>query len=291
MFKRENFKGLSEISTVALYYFGTRFGVVILVAILVLLNNPYGVDPKFVIFILSLYTVWNVYLFLNQERSKPDFKTRLVDYLLALVLIFFSRNLLGLLPAVAIAVTYSFLYLTEYLFLLGTIVALLLVKTYLIGDYKPAEFVISAFFLAVLSFAASKVNLLEITKGRLKKLLSLRREMRELQKDYAAILRHLKNYEEAEEILAKISTLRRIDRLDRVLANLLNAEEVIVATYNRKRLLSPEEFITFQLGEGLIVAVKPRFKFLVKDKHYRKKTEIALRMIKPYLESFLAKSK
>jgi len=291
MFKRGNFKGLSEFSTVALYYFGTRFGVVILVVILVLLNNPYGVDPKFVVFILSLYTGWNIYQFLKQERGKPDFKTRLVDYLLALVLIFFSRNLLGLLPAITIAVTYSFLHLTEYLFLLGTIVALLLVKTYLLGNYKQIDFVISAFFIAVLSFAASKVNLLEITRGRLKKLLSLRREMRELQKDYAAILRHLKNYEEAEEILAKISTLRRTDRLDRVLANLLNAEEVIVATYNRKMSLSPEEFITFQLGEGLIVAVKPRFKFLVKDKHYRKKTEITLRMIKPYLESFLAKSK
>jgi hypothetical protein len=274
-----------------LYYFAVRlFFFALIFTILVVSPSSYGVK-SFVFFFAFAFASLSIYLFIKHDPFNPESKQRFFDYFAAAVVVFLSKNLIGILPATVILAAYSVLRWSEYAILLISIISLIGLKTYLLNDFEPTHFVLSVIYLIGLSLAASKLNLITILTEKLEKLKSIRYETGKVHRYCANLATELSIYHEAEEILTKVSSIRRFDNFERVLANLLNAESLkITAKGGNFKYLNSKESLTFTVGD-ITVFLKPKHAFLLNDRHYRKKTEVVLKMIKPYLESFLAKSR
>jgi len=81
--------------------------------------------------------------------------------------------------------------------------------------------------------------------------------------------------------------LKAKEETEKVLENLLAAERVKIIPKKLKHTETLSENIVIDLNE-IIVLIKPKGKYLLKDRDFRNKMETLFKLIKPYLESFLA---
>jgi len=282
------FKGGSGLRDSSLYYLGVRLLCVVLVVVAEFVKGAFA-DREFITFAAALYGAFAVWVFLRPEGALPSFWQRLIDYGFALLLTALATDLTAVLPVGVILATYSVLFWGEYALLVALVVIVLSFKTFFGGSFSVEDFLVGLIFLLGLSLASSKVNLISWLTHQLERLRSIRAENRKVHRACASLSAELQVYRGAEEILEKLSAARRFDNLEELLANLLNARRVRISAEGGKKFFS-EDYLLFRVGR-ILVWVKPKHKFLLRDRYYAKKVEMALKMIKPYLESFLAKSR
>ncbi len=283
-------KGQSaEPREIYLYYLGVRLFLVALVLMVVFIKPASYTERSFLIFASALYASAAIFFFLKSKETLPDLLQRILDFAFAIVLPLFAADIVGILPATLVLAAYSVLFWKEYASLLVAVILILMVKTYFLASYPLTDFLISVVYLLGLSLAASKLNLIALLSHKLDRLKAIRLETRRVQKTCANLSADLQVYREAEEILTKLSSMRRFHNLEGVLANLLNAESLKISAEGGKKI-SSDDALLFQVGQ-LSVWLRPKHKFLLRDRYYKRKVETVLKMAKPYLESFLAKSR
>jgi hypothetical protein len=276
---------------VRLYYIGGRIFFDITVLALALFDNPYSVPPSFPIFVASLHFLMTSLMWLSTRSSTyPSRWERFTDYAAGTVLLLFTSKVSAVLPFTIFIVTYSFLFWIEILTLLGLFFLILAFKCFIFADITVGVFISSFVYTLAVAFAASKFNLVAFLQEELERISRVERINEKTQREIALLERKLRYYSEGEEILKKLSGLRRTSEIPKVLGNMLSAEKVVIKRRGERLGVSPDEFIPIRVGD-ITVFVKPKLKFLLNDSGYRAKLSVVLRMVKPYLESFLAKSR
>jgi len=277
---------------VNLYYLGTKFLFATFTFLLLFLKDVYHLDRDFLAFLASLYLSVNIFFYLRDKNIYNLKFLRFLDYFFATLLVLLAKNLYGVGPSALIVGLYSVLFLKEVSITLAVMLFLLVLKGF--SSYlhmSPEEGFISAFYLFSLFFVSTKLNLLTLIKLKSQSLERLRATVAKMQREIALLSLRNRQLEEALQIVNLLGEKEKIDSLPSLLKNLLDAQEVLILK-QQERLKVPvgEGFVRVALPK-ILFAVKPKEKFLVKDPKYREKILLVAKLLRPYMESFLAKSK
>jgi len=284
-----DYKRAKPLKEIYLYYLGVRlFTALLVLALLFIKPNTYH-SKDLILLLISLYTALSIFFFLKGGDNVPPPLQRFIDYSFVLILVLVAANIVGILPTTIILASYAILYWKEYALLLLMLAIFLFISTFVRNTYPLEDFIVTIVYLLGLSLASSKLNLIAILSYKLNRLKEIKLETRKVQKTCATLSADLQIYREAEDIVTKLSSMKRFDNIEGVLANLLNAKSLKISAEGGKKIPFGEA-LAFQVGQ-LSVWLEPKHKFLLRDRYYKKKVETVLKMAKPYLESFLAKSK
>ena len=280
---------LLERKYVNLYYLASKTALAITTISLAFFKNAYLLSLPFLVFILVGYLLVNFYLF---HKEVALFEARLVrslDYLLFFVILLSAKNFYGVAPISLVLILYSVIYWSEILVITIIGIALLIISTTFRKTFDFSDLVVSVFFLLAVQVVASKWNILRLIKLKMHSIQRLKATVQQLNKELSYKETQIRLYEEAKEITEKLSKFEIKSDFPRILANLLNAQKVEIKPVSK--ISGPlTDSITVNVGKITLIVV-PKYKFLLQDKRYREKLNLVAQMIKPYLESFLAKSK
>lgn len=277
-----------------LYYIGAKFAYTFLFLVILFYKDAYGIShsTKYFFFFLSfLYMGINLYHYVYRQNILYNAKLRFLDYLSLFPLFVLSKNIYGLLPATLILGSYSTLYWREIVIVLTLSVILLIFNISFLGFFSPGEFFIAVFYLLSLVLVSAKLNLVGIFRNFEQNLNKLRAEIHKLHSEKAKLSREIRIYKDITEVLELFYSRQRDRNIDKILQNLLGAESVLIYPAHISKRIPPEavEGCIRISDKDFIVFVKPKEKYLEKDPRYRRKLEILIKIIKPYIETFLAK--
>jgi len=280
---------LLEKRYVNLYYLASKFAFAFFILSVELFKNAYLLSEPFVIFLTGSYLFLNFLLSRKKGNIFERKDVRYIDYLLFLVLLPLSVNFFGIAPLGLVLILYGVIYWSETFILTLAGILILLPMAYF-RNFPTDDLLVALFYLLTVETVSVKWNLVSLVKLNLHSLQRLKVQLQQLNKELAYRELKLKNYSEVLDIAEKISHLDKPENLPKVLANLLNASAVnIYPARGRKKLLGDGTLIV-KVGR-LILEVEPKYKFLLQDRVYKEKLQLLAKIIKPYLESFLAKSK
>lgn len=274
---------------VNLYYLGTKLIVVLSFLLALFLKDAYGLEG-YQRYILAVFIA--LYLAINLFSKKGDYFRlrfmRFLDYTFALLAVLLSKNLYGVIPAGFIFGLYSVIYIRELLLLFLIATALLLINGSLLHRIEAEDLLLSLIYLLGILGVSTKVNILSILKERKATLQRLKEKIRMLDTANARLARNLQDFHEILEVLNFLSDKRYLENLPQLLEGLLKAEKVLLKKKNSPTYILPKEgFINIAVGDILLM-VKPKEKYLLKDKRYREKLFLLTKVLRPYIESFLA---
>lgn len=278
------------------YYFASKLTIALFFILALFLKDAYGLEEPYrsaVAFFIGLYILVNGVLFLKFKRLKYALNRhlRFLDYALALYSALLATNIYGIIPVGFVIALYSVVYFREVLFLFLASIAIMLANMGFFGRFEDTELLIAAPFLLGMLTVSSKFNIISMLKDRKESLHRLKREIFLRDRTVALHSKQLSLYEEVEEILDKISQKRYLEDLPSILKGLLKAESVIIRKKNHPyQVLADRDFVNVSVG-NIHLAVKPAEKYLIGDKRYREKLQLLAKILRPYLESFLAKSR
>ena len=278
---------LLERKYVNLYYLASKFAFSLLVLTVEIFKNAYSLFPAFLIFLLVAYLFSN-FLFLH--RQVTFFENRLVrytDYIIFLLLVALSKNFYGITPAGLLIILYSVLFWTE-IFVLTIAGILILLFLSFLSKFAVEDIIISTFYFLSVQVVASKWNLVRLIKLKMGTIQRLKTLVQQLNKELAYKDKNLRLYEEAIEIIEKLSLIGKRENLERYLTNLLDVKSVEIR-YSSTPASTPNTVVV-RVG-NIELRVVPKYPFLLKDRRFKEKLELVAKMAKPYLESFLAKSR
>ncbi|NPB05358.1 MAG: hypothetical protein GXO08_03150 [Aquificae bacterium] len=279
---------LLERQSVNLYYLGSRTAFAFLLLTVALFKNAFTFERSFTTFLLLSYATLNLLLFLRGEGFLSARWVRYLDYGLALLFLSAAVNFYGVVPFGVVVVLYSVLFWGEVTLLTAAGSVLLLVWS-LLGRFPFDDFLVSFVYLTAMGLVATKWNLLRFVKLERESIRSLKALVERLSRENALKSAELQVYEEVRAVVNRLAETRRTEEVPKVLANFLAAEEVEIAPFRGKTALR-RDAVTVRAGRVLLT-VRPKHRFLLKDKRYRQKVAVLVQLIRPYLESFLAKSR
>ncbi len=274
------------------YYFAVKFSYASLFLLILFLKDVYAVSDTvkyFFTFLALLYLAVNIYYYLYGKSIHTNVALRILDYISIIPLVVLAKNLYGLLPASLIFICYGNLYWKEVLFAALVSVGLLIFNLSFLRYFQLEDFVISVFYFISVAIAATKLNLVSAFIRSQDKLNELRENIRRLQKEVGTLSRELRIYKETFKILDDLYVRER-DSLDKTLERLLGAEKVyLIPSWFSKRLPFDESEGFIRLPyKKFVIFIKPKEKYLEKDPRYRRKLDLLVKVLKPYIESFLA---
>ncbi len=277
---------LLERTSVNLYYLGSRVAFSFFLFTVALFKDAYRFGDKFSAFLALTILVVNTALFLRGKNLYSERFLRYGDYLVALLAAVFSQNFYGVVPVGLVIILYSVLFWSEMVVFTSLVVVALLFATHF-GGFDAGDFPVAVVYLLSVSLVSTKWNLLRLIKSERDELKRQKSTIYRLNREMAVRDRELRLMEEVRSIVEKLASLKRSEEIPRVLANFLSAEEVEVEPYKGKIPIS-DTFLSSRAGKVLL-KVKPKHRFLLKDAQYRRKVHLLTIFAKPYLESFLAK--
>jgi hypothetical protein len=279
-----------------LYYIATKFSYTTLFFLILFLKDSYNLSQSakyFFVFLGLLYLGINFSYYYFGKSLQQNLKLRILDYVSLIPLFLLSKDLYGLIPSTIILAAYSTLYWKEIALLTATLIGILILNLSFFGNLIPIDFAIAVFYTISVVLVSSKLNLVGLFRDYESKLSEKKRTIWKLQSEVANANRKLRIYEETLDVLENFYTRKRDKKLDSILQNLLDAEKVLIVSPRSRDKIPPEEIEgCIALPErNFVIYIKPKEKYLEKDPRYRRKLEILVKVIKPYIETFLAKSK
>jgi len=273
------------------YYHGVRFFFVFSVFTSLFFKNAYRINENTLVLLLSLYLgVASILAFREDylDGVHPGRFYRFLDYAVVLAVVFYASNLAGAIPTAVPLVAYSALF-AELATVSSAVMLLSLFNTFYLQTFPLSDFLVFiAFFWGIL-LSASRLNLMLKVWEQIKKIRRFKKLGSSYQKQIALLSDRLKVYEEFENLLEKVSRVTKREDFLKILLEELSIEDL--AVYGPSRTVRPREgYLIFSSGR-LRILLKPKHKFLLNDPYYRAKVETALRLLRPYLESFFAKSR
>ena len=279
-----------------IYYFGSKLIVALFFILALFLKDAYGLEGSYrfaVTFFIGLYILVNGILFLNLNRSKYALNKylRFLDYALGFYSALLATNFYGVIPVGFILGVYSVIFIREIAIYLLTTFSLLLVNFGIFHRFNGEDLLLSIVFLLGMFTISSKFNILSLLKDRKESFVRLKRDIALRDKSIALNAKRLSLYEEVTEIVERLSEKRHLEDLPNILKRLLKAESVIIRKKNHPyQILTDQDFVNVSV-KNIHLAVKPREKYLLRDKRYREKLLLLAKLLRPYMESFLAKSR
>ncbi len=275
-----------------LYYLASKLAVVLFLWLVLFLKNAYGVEGYYSYAIATLvvaYLAVNLFAYLSGLKLPTVRALRFADYLLALAADLFAQNLYGVIPGGFIFGIYSVLYLRELFIVFLAAIAALLLNFGLFHHLPPVEFYLSLVFLLGVLVISTKYNIVVMLKERKETLMRLKEDITSRDRSIALLSEELDNYREVTEIVEKIAERRHLEDLPKILKNLLRVEEVIIRKkVSPYQIITPEGFITVSV-RNILLSVKPKEEYLLKDRRFKEKLRLLVKVLRPYLERFLEK--
>ncbi len=276
-----------RLTGVKLYYSGAQTIVsVFILTVAFFASDSYGVPPSTLVFLTSAYIALQFFLLKRVKSVYPPAVVRYTDYFFTLLVIFLSKNFYGAVPPLLLLAVYSFLYWKEFFSAVMFSLFLLTLKVFLFKNFANRDFLLALFYILALSLISSKINLSVLVEGAAEKLKAVRTMNLKYQKQISLLSNKIKLLEELERLVDQISHLNRTEDIEKVLRSYLNAEKIFFGEYPPLK----KGWLRFTIGR-LTIWIKPKYPFLLKDNHYKAKTEKVLKLLKPYLESFFANNK
>ncbi|GEM_PF-2287242 len=280
------------------YYFIAKIGLVVWIILIGVFGKGYAGAAPLVIFPALMYVLLQALFFLKDGLFFRKKYSRILDYLLALYAVFWAKNFCGICPAILPIILYSPLYNEEVFLYVLSLEILLILKATLFNQINPEVASIALVALAFIYLTSWKVNLIRIFKTEEKTLTNCRRRLATYRASASNYSKQLKVYWEVETIVNKLANRKDWkENLDKILANLLEAQKVEIIPLNPKR-----KDVNFEPDkdkkpttqpieveeESFLFRVYPKLSLFAGDFFYREKVKKLVRVIKPYIEIFLA---
>ena len=214
-----------------------------------------------------------------------------MDFLLALLTLLVASNFYGIAPIGLIFSLYSVLYLKEVFFFGGLAAIIFAFKLFLLKNFPVKDVPLSIFYIFSITFVSTKLNLLTMVKLHSNAVERLRNTLAKMQREIAILSLKNRQFEEILDILNRLGEKERLENLPLLLKNLLNAEEVLILLPSERRKIPVGKGFVRVSVPNVLLAVRPKEKFLTKDPKYREKILLLAKLLRPYLESFLANSR
>ena len=273
------------------YYLGSKLSTLALFLLILFLKNEYGGEENFryfLVFIALAYLLGNILWVSFNKNLFSNLWIRVSDYSLGLFIIFLSNSLYGILPAVIILSTYSAVFFEESLIALGVYWVALLINAILLEKLTSTDFAVGVLFLISYFLVSTKYNIITLVKEQKKALKNLKDDLQKLDKTISILSLEKKHYEEVLSVVEVISEKEYLENLPEILKNMLKAEDVKIRRKSPFSTVTREGYVTVSLRDMLLM-VKPREKYLMRDRGYKEKLQLLLKVLRPYIESFLAK--
>ena len=274
-----------------LYYLSSKLLFATFLLLVVFSKDAYSIDKDFFVFLTIFYIFLNSYFFLRDRNIYNLRFLRYYDFAFVLFIAFVSKNFYGIAPIGLIFCLYSVLYLKEILIFGALTLAVWVLNISLYGNFKLEDFPIGVFYLISIAFVSTKLNLLTMVKLHSKAVERLRNTLTKMQREIAILSLKNRQFEEILDILNRIGEKERLENLPLLLKNLLNAEEVLILLPSERRKIPVGKGFVRVSIPNVLLAVRPKEKFLTKDPKYREKILLLAKLLRPYLESFLANSR
>ncbi|RTZ59607.1 MAG: hypothetical protein DSZ31_03630 [Gammaproteobacteria bacterium] len=288
-----NKQGFSKRELLNIYYFGSKLSALALFLLILFITNEYGGEGNFryfLVFIALAYLLVNILLVGFNKNLFSNLWIRLLDYAFSLFVVFLSNSVYGILPAGIILSTYSAVFFEESLIALGVHLVALFINTTLFEKLNSADFTVGVLFLTSYFLVSTKYNIVSWVKEQKIYYRSIKDDLQKLDRTVFLLSMEKKNYEEVLSVLDIISEKGYLENLPEILKNLLKAEDVKIRRKSPFSTVTKEGYITVSLRDILLM-VKPREKYLIGDTRYKEKLQLLLKVLRPYVESFLAKSR
>ncbi|HID79403.1 MAG TPA: hypothetical protein EYP42_02595 [Aquificales bacterium] len=273
------------------YYLGSKLSTLALFLLILFLKNEYGGEENFryfLVFIALAYLLGNILWVSFNKNLFSNLWIRVLDYSFGLFIIFLSNSLYGILPAVIILSTYSAVFFEESLIALGVYWVALLINAILLEKLTSTDFAVGVLFLISYFLVSTKYNIITLVKEQKKALKNLKDDLQKLDKTISILSLEKKHYEEVLSVVEVISEKGYLENLPEILKNMLKAEDVKIRRKSPFSTVTREGYVTVSLRDMLLM-VKPREKYLMRDRGYKEKLQLLLKVLRPYIESFLAK--
>lgn len=273
------------------YYLGSKLSTLALFLLILFLKNEYGGEENFryfLVFIALAYLLVNILWVSFNKNLFSNLWIRVLDYSFGLFIIFLSNSLYGILPAVIILSTYSAVFFEESLIALGVYWVALLINAILLEKLTSTDFAVGVLFLISYFLVSTKYNIITLVKEQKKALKNLKDDLQKLDKTISILSLEKKHYEEVLSVVEVISEKEYLENLPEILKNMLKAEDVKIRRKSPFSTVTREGYVIVSLRDMLLM-VKPREKYLMRDRGYKEKLQLLLKVLRPYIESFLAK--
>lgn len=273
------------------YYLGSKLSTLALFLLILFLKNEYGGEENFryfLVFIALAYLLGNILWVSFNKNLFSNLWIRVLDYSFGLFIIFLSNSLYGILPAVIILSTYSAVFFEESLIALGVYWVALLINAILLEKLTSTDFAVGVLFLISYFLVSTKYNIITLVKEQKKALKNLKDDLQKLDKTISILSLEKKHYEEVLSVVEVISEKEYLENLPEILKNMLKAEDVKIRRKSPFSTVTREGYVIVSLRDMLLM-VKPREKYLMRDRGYKEKLQLLLKVLRPYIESFLAK--
>ncbi|HIQ26274.1 MAG TPA: hypothetical protein EYH48_02935 [Aquifex aeolicus] len=273
------------------YYLGSKLSTLALFLLILFLKNEYGGEENFryfLVFIALAYLLGNILWVSFNKNLFSNLWIRVLDYSFGLFIIFLSNSLYGILPAVIILSTYSAVFFEESLIALGVYWVALLINAILLEKLTSTDFAVGVLFLISYFLVSTKYNIITLVKEQKKALKNLKDDLQKLDKTISILSLEKKHYEEVLSVVEVISEKGYLENLPEILKNMLKAEDVKIRRKSPFSTVTREGYVIVSLRDMLLM-VKPREKYLMRDRGYKEKLQLLLKVLRPYIESFLAK--
>jgi len=273
------------------YYLGSKLSTLALFLLILFLKNEYGGEENFryfLVFIALAYLLVNILWVSFNKNLFSNLWIRVLDYSFGLFIIFLSNSLYGILPAVIILSTYSAVFFEESLIALGVYWVALLINAILLEKLTSTDFAVGVLFLISYFLVSTKYNIITLVKEQKKALKNLKDDLQKLDKTISILSLEKKHYEEVLSVVEVISEKGYLENLPEILKNMLKAEDVKIRRKSPFSTVTREGYVIVSLRDMLLM-VKPREKYLMRDRGYKEKLQLLLKVLRPYIESFLAK--
>ena len=280
-----------------LYYLGAKLITISFFIFSLYFKQAYGLNKDYaysIMFFILAYLVANIYFVLHLPEGRYAKKTilRIIDYFVIVYIAIISLNLYGLIPIGFLLGLYVVYYYREVSFLLLFIIVLLLIKTLFWHHFTHEEIVLGILYLLGSVFISSKLNLLWVIQLKNFLLNKYRNELKKKDKIIGKLTEKISIFEEILKFLELSSQKQHLEDLPNFLKGILKAEDIYLQKIDKpiRASFNREEYIVTKVG-NIILAVKPKEKYLLNDERYKEKIKTLITILKPYIESFLAKSK
>jgi len=288
-----NERDFSKRDIVNFYYIASKSASAALFLALIFIKDEYGGEGNFryfLVFLTLAYLFINIIWLILRRNLFSTPWLRILDYAFGLLAILLATSAYGVLPAAVIVSIYATAFSKESFGVFLIYAIALFVNGVLLKRLSAEDFTLSLFFLITYYVVSTKFNITVLIKGEKKLLKNLKRDLQELNKTVALLSVEKKHYEEIISVIELISEKGFLDNLPEILKNLLKAEDVIIRRKNPFASPAREGYITVSLRD-IVLMVKPKEKYLLGDTRYREKLKLLLKILRPYAESFLAKSR
>ena len=273
-----------------LYYLASKLGALLFLWLVLFLKDAYGVEGYYRYAFATCVIVYisiNIFAYLSGLKLSTVKYLRFLDYLFALLVGLFAKNLYGVIPGGFIFGIYSVLYIRELFIVFLLFVAVLLLNFGFFHRMDSVEFYLSLVFLLGVFVVTTKYNIVVLIKERKETIRRLKEELDARDRSIVVLTEELENYREITDIVDNIASRRHLEELPKILKNLLRVEKVLVRKkVSPYQVITPEGYITVSL-KNILLSVKPKEEYLLRDRRFKEKLQLLVKVLRPYLETYL----